>query len=611
MPERAPETPNTATDGRLGARARSIAWVFGVAWDATPALVTGIVGITLIRSLIPAALAWVAKSLIDALTTEIGSSTPSLAEVMPWLWVGLLLAGTDAVASSARSYLGRRLADDLDLKVTTDVLTLAATLDIEFFENISSQDSLERAKQTTGTRFMILLNHTFGTINSTLQVISLAVVLIVIQPWTLLVVALIAPPFLLIRWMLARRHYAHEYNRATKHRWTRYFVNLLTQHQAVAETRLLGLAPLLIRNYRALVSGFRDQNREIYRADLRVALIFAVVSTGAFYGLLIEMTVRALNGAATLGDVAVFFGASARLRSGLQSGVDSLTGLLKESLHLSTLMEFLEHTPPPSVRGQPVPPGRTGAITVEDVDFAYPGSSELVLRGLSLEIRPGEAVALVGENGCGKTTLVKLIARLYSPTRGRITFDGCDLEQLDIRSLQRQIAFVFQNFNRYEASAADNIAYGDWEQCLGNRSRIEDIARAAGVHDMISAMPEGYDTLLGRTFGTFDLSGGQWQKLVVARAFARPSSLLILDEPTAALDVRAEHELFVRARTLARGRTTILISHRFTTVSMADRILVMDQGHIIEQGSHDQLLRRAGHYAELYGLHQHQQLGSV
>ena len=600
------DTRTDSTDGDLSARARSIRWVLSLTWDAAPGFLISIVSVTLIRSMVPAALAWVAKSLIDSMMIEVDSGAPNAGAVMPWLWVALALAVFDSVAGNVRTYLSRRLADDLNLKLTTDILTHAADLDLEFFEDVGNQDSLQRAKQTTGNQLTSLISQTFGTISSALQVVSLAAVLVVIQPWTLLVIALVAPPFLLVRWRLARREYALSYNRATKRRWTGYFVGLLTRHRAVAETRLLGLAPLLIRNHRSLVAEFRDQDREMYLANLRAVLVFAMVSTGAFYALLIEVTFRALDGGATLGDVAVFFGAAARLRGGLQSGVLSLTGLLQGSLHISALTEFFESKSPARVASEPVTSECAGAISVQNVDFAYAGSPELVLRNLSLEIRSGETVALVGENGCGKTTLVKLIARLYSPDRGTITLDGRDIEELEIHSLHRQIAFIFQSFSRYEATAGDNIAYGDWEHCLSNRERVEEIARAAGVHDMLMAMPEGYDTMLGRSFGTFDLSGGQWQKLAVARAFARRSSLLILDEATASLDARAEYELFVRARALAQGRTTILISHRFSTVSMADRILVMDRGRIIESRSHQELLRRAGHYAELYGLHQRQ-----
>ena len=230
----------------------------------------------------------------------------------------------------------------------------------------------------------------------------------------------------------------------------------------------------------------------------------------------------------------------------------------------------------------------------------------MVLPGLSLTIAAGETVALVGENGSGKTTLVKLIAGLYRPDSGSILFDGHDIGDVEIASLHRQVAFVFQNFSQYEASAADNIAYGDWQNCRDERERVERIAREAGVHDMLAGMPEQYDTLLGRAFGTHELSRGQWQQLAVARAYARRSALLILDEATAALDAQAEYELFVRADKLAKGRTTILISHRFSSVKMADRILVMSEGRIVESGSHRELIDRGGHYARLYGLHQRQ-----
>jgi len=587
-------------------RARSLRWVLGQTWDVAPSFLIGIVSLTLVRSMVPAALAWVAKSLIDSLTMQIDSSSTDASTIMPWLIAGLVLAMLDAVANAVRRYLSRRLADDLSLEVTTDILTHVSGLDIEFFEDVGKQDSLQRAKRTSGDRFVNLINHSFDMISSGLQVVSLTVVLVVIQPWTLALVVIILPPFLVARWMLARREFALEYDRTTKRRWSRYFVNLLTEKLRVAETRLLGLAPLLIRKYRSLMFEFRDQNRGMYLLNLRTLIMFSVVSAAGFFALLVDITLQALDGAATLGDVAVFFGASARLRTGIVSGVDAASRVVQDSLHVSALMELFESEGSERHPGEPVSSQCTGAIQVQDVDFSYPGSSVPVLQNLSFEIHAGETVALVGENGCGKTTLVKLIAHLYSPDRGRITLDGHDLEQLDLHSLHQQIAFVFQSFGRYEASAADNIAYGDWENCLDDRERVEQIAREAGVHDMITAMPEGYDTLLGRSFGTHDLSLGEWQKLAVARAFARRSALLILDEATASLDARAEYELFVQARKLAKGRTTILISHRFSTVSMADRILVMDEGKIIEQGSHRELLRHGGHYAELYRLHQRQ-----
>ena len=600
------EIKTNLMDSGLRARARALRWVLRLTWGIAPGFLIGLISIAFIQSGIPAALAWVAKSLIDAVVIELDAGNPNAALVMFWLWIGLGLAAVEAASRACREYLSQRLADELTVKVTTETLRHAAGLEIKVFEDLAIQDSLDRAKRMTGNNVTALLYQSFGSVTSALQVISLVAVLVAIQPLTLLVVGLVTPPFFIVRWILARRTAELEYERATKRRWTGYFMDLLTNKNSVPETRLLGLAPMLIQKYHALMVVFADENSVIHRSTLRAVLIFSLVSVAAFYGLLTELTLRALHGGATLGDVAVFFAASAQLRSGLEQGVTLLTGLFQGTLQVSALKEFYQNKTRGRVSTEPVTAGCMGAIKLEKVDFTYPGSAGPVLKEVSLEIGAGETVALVGENGCGKTTLAKLMARLYTPDGGRITLDGRDLQELEIRSLHRQISFIFQNFSLYEATAADNIAYGDWENILGDREQIEKVAQAAGVHDMLTSMPDGYDTMLGRSFGKFNLSGGQWQRLAVARAFARPSAVLILDEPTAALDARSEYELFVRARKLAEGRTTILISHRFSTVSIADRIVVMDDGRIIEQGSHTELVNRGGHYAELYKLHNRQ-----
>jgi ATP-binding cassette subfamily B protein len=250
-----------------------------------------------------------------------------------------------------------------------------------------------------------------------------------------------------------------------------------------------------------------------------------------------------------------------------------------------------------------------GEIEFRQVSFTYPGAVRPSVADVSFHIRPGETIALVGESGAGKTTLIKLLARIYKPSHGSILLDGVDIHTLPLADFHRQFSFVFQNFGRYEATAADNIAYGDWRRLLHDRARIEHIAQTAHVHAMIEAMPRGYETSLGRLFGEFSLSEGQWQKLAVARAFAREAAVFILDEPTASLDVRSEHALFSRFHHLAQGRTTLLISHRFSMVRMADRIFVMEKGRLVECGTHQELLARAGQYASLYELHR-RQIGS-
>jgi ATP-binding cassette subfamily B protein len=477
-------------------------------------------------------------------------------------------------------------------------------LDAAFFEDPRSQDVLQRANDNPAERIARFVAEVIGSGSNAVQVAALLALLLAIEP--LISVVLFTLPYLRFQWHLATRHHALERSRTTKRRWTGYFVSQLTNRSAVAEVRILGLAPLLIERFRALMREFRDQDRRLYVHGFAGSSLFVVLTAAALYGMFVRVAYRVLTGALTLGDLAIFGGATTRLRNTLESLILGVSGALEQTLYIGNVIEFFDVPAETTRRGGRLLPERRAEIELEDVSFTYPGAQERALDHVTLRIVPGETVAIVGENGAGKSTLVKLIARLYEPDAGCIRFNGVDLRDVSRDDLQRQLAFVFQGFGRYEASAAENIAYGDWQRMLRDRAAVERVARDAGVHEMIAAMPQGYDTMLGRLFGEHDLSGGQWQKLAVARAFARDASLLILDEPTSNLDARAEYELFCRFRDLAHGRTTILISHRFSTVSMADRIIVLDRGRIIESGTHDELLAHAGSYAELYELHQRQ-----
>ena len=590
----------------LGDQLSSVVYVLRRVWEIAPIYLTSIVLVTLIQGLLPAALAWVLKTLIDTLTLGVEAKTNNAVLIVPWLIVGLLLVTIEIIGKASQIYHRNRLRDILDIEISNEVLSHIKDLDLEFFEDPGKQDLLLRAETVSGAGFVAVLSETMGTIRHVLQIISLLTVLTIIQPWILVAVAVFSVPFLISRWSLARLEFSMIYHRATKQRWTTYYVALLTNYLFVAETKLLGLAPLIIRNYRSLTKEFAEKNRGIYLTNIRTEIIFGVLITGAMFGLLIDLATSVLNNDATIGGFAVFFGASMRLRGAILNGVAAVAELKKTSLQVSTLMDLLQTNKPKSTEEHFVPQDFHGHIKIEDLCFAYQGSKKKVLDNLSIEIAAGETVALVGENGCGKTTLLKLITKLYEPTRGRILLDGSDIDLIETKWLQQKISFVFQYVNHYEATAADNLAYGDWENIGNDREKVKKIARRAGVHDLIEALPDGYETMLGKTFGQHDLSLGQWQKLAVARAFAKQNSMLIFDEPTASIDARAEFELFSKIKNLSSGRTTLLVSHRFSTVSMADRILVMANGSIVEQGSHKQLLEVGGHYAELFRLHTQQ-----
>jgi ATP-binding cassette subfamily B protein len=485
----------------------------------------------------------------------------------------------------------------------------AATLDLEQFENAEIYDKLERARRQTVGRiglFTLLL----ATIQDLITLVTLAVALAVYVPWLLVLLAVAVLPSLLGETHFASLGYSLLYSWTPERRQLDYLRFIAASDISAKELKLFGLSDFLVGRYDRLSREFYEANKALaVRRSLVSSLLAAVGTLGyyAAYAVIIYLTVtgyRSPAGVFTIGVLTFLAGSFRQSRDLIQRVLLSLSQVFEQSLYLDDLFSFLAIEPRirPSAGARVVPSPIRQGFTFEEVGFRYPGAEQWAVRGLNFTLAPGERLALVGENGAGKTTLVKLLARLYDPTEGRILLDGVDLREYDLFSLRRNVGVIFQDFVRYDFLLRENIAVGNIGR-LEDAAVIESAASRSLADTVASRLAGGYDQMLGRRFeGGVDLSGGEWQKVALARAYMREAQLLILDEPTAALDARAEYEVFLRFSELTQGRMAVLISHRFSTVRMADRILVLRGGELVEQGTHEDLLALAGLYAELFQL---------
>jgi ATP-binding cassette subfamily B protein len=560
--------------------------------------------VRVIKGLLPLAVLYLTKLLIDAVTE--GLKAPSQgASLTP---VTTILAGlAGAAVINAMLTVVSSLISRIHAQVVTDHMhallqTKSVEVDLEYYENARYQDTLHRAQQEAPYRPTAILNALLQCFQDGISLLAMAGILWWLHWAVIPVLALTAIPYFFVRLQQSNRLFAWERERTPLERKAWYVNMLLTQATAAKEVRLFDLGPRLREWFREVRTVLRRERIALERRWAFAGLAAQIVGVAGVFGVYSFVAVRTFHGLLTVGDLVMFFQAIQRASGFLEGLGWSVSNLYESNLFLTTLNEFLaiRSKLPEAVKPRPFPASLGQGITFEQVSFQYPHEERVAVRDFTFTIKPGEHVAFVGANGAGKTTLVKLLCRLYDPTSGRITIDGTDLRDYVIADVRGAVSGIFQDFVKFQFSAKDNITLGV------NASEVAlplvvQAARQAGVHEAIERLPKGYESLLGKLFdGGHELSIGEWQKVALARAILRNSQILILDEPTSAMDAKAEAELFERFHELAQGRTAILISHRLSTVKMADRIFVVDRGQIVEQGTHDDLMSRQGLYASLF-----------
>ncbi len=574
-------------------------------WRSSAPLTVALGALTLVAALLPLGVAYAGKAIVDAVVARSRQAT------VRWVLVELALAVVVALTmrglSVVRTLLGARLGIDINVAI----LQKALGLDLRYFEDSEFYDQLTKARREASSRPVSLVTDGFQLLQNIITLVGYVALLVQFSGWAVGALVLATVPATLAEMRFSKQTYRLRNWRSPDSRKLMYLEYVLANDEHAKEVKLFGLGPLLLGRYKALSETFFREDKKLALTRAGVTHALSLLGTGAFYGCYALMAIDAAADNITLGEMTLYVVAFRQGQQAFQSVLGAIGSMYEHNLYMSNLFQFFAIPDPAPELKMLDAPGENvesqaldaSGITFENVGFRYPGKDRWALRGIDLSIPRGQSVAIVGQNGAGKTTLIKLLTRLYEPTEGRILLDGRDLQSWDKDVLRRRFGVLFQDFNQYQMKLKENVALGSVEH-MEDEPRIERAVVHGGAVDLVAGLPAGHETQLGRWFkdGT-ELSGGQWQKVALARAFMREESdILVLDEPTAALDAEAEHAVFERFQELSRGRTTIVISHRFPTVRMADRIIVLEDGKMVEEGTHAALVSRNGRYARLFAL---------